>query len=108
MTPAIRAALAEHKADLLAGLVEANPLDQVVDEIGRRRGVEPVAVDGGQVIEPSPEPWPPRPAELARWPLVWRQRWGLLANELEDQGVPWPEHERRAFALVKAERKASP
>jgi hypothetical protein len=58
-------------------------------------------------FSPSLPPWPPRPAELARWPLAWRQRWGLLANELESQGWPFPECERRAFDRVRAERQAS-
>jgi hypothetical protein len=80
-----------------------NALDQVVGEISRRRGVAPVAIDGGRVIEPGLAPWPPRPAELAEWPLEWRQRWGLLANELEDAGTSFPECERQAFARVKAE-----
>ena len=31
-------------------------------------------------------PWPPRPAELASWPLAWRERWGWLANDLEARG----------------------
>ena len=53
-------------------------------------------------------PWPPRPAEVARWPIRWRERWGRRANELEDAGVPWPEHERQAFAEIKAEKEASP
>jgi len=48
-------------------------------------------------------PWPPRPAELAEWPIPWRERWGRLANQLQDQGVPWPDHERQAFDRVKAE-----
>jgi TubC N-terminal docking domain len=51
-------------------------------------------------------PWPPRPAELAHWPIPWRQRWGELANKLQDRGVPWPEHERQAFDLVKADKEA--
>jgi hypothetical protein len=84
-----------------------NALDQVVAEIAQRRGIAPVAVDGGRVLEPGPEPWPPRPAELARWPLEWRQRWGLLANELEDQGLKFPECEREAFEQIKAEMEGS-
>jgi hypothetical protein len=53
-------------------------------------------------LSPDP-PWPPRPLELSRWPVAWRAKWGLLANELEGQGVPFPECERRAFERVKAE-----
>jgi hypothetical protein len=74
MTPEVRAALATHKPVLL-----------------RLVGEEPSA------------PWLPRPAELAEWPVEWRARWGLLANELQDQGVPWPAHEHQAFEQVKAE-----
>jgi hypothetical protein len=48
--------------------------------------------------------WPPRPRELAKWPIERRQRWGELANKLEDKGVEWPESERRAFEQVKAEQ----
>jgi hypothetical protein len=48
-------------------------------------------------------PWPPRPSELALWPVKRRQRWGELANQLEDCGVPFPESERRAFEQIKAE-----
>jgi hypothetical protein len=51
-----------------------------------------------------PAPWPPRPAELANWPRPWRERWGLLANRFEEvEGISFPESERRAFAIVKAE-----
>jgi hypothetical protein len=50
------------------------------------------------------DPWPPRPAELAGWPIEWRERWGRLANQLEEEGVPFPESERAAFGVVKAER----
>jgi hypothetical protein len=56
----------------------------------------------------NPPPWPPRPAELARWPLEWRAKWGLLANELESQGLKFPECERRAFDIIKAEMEAMP
>jgi hypothetical protein len=48
----------------------------------------------------------PAPAELAEWPVEWRAKWGWLANELQDQGIPWPEHERQAFYQVKAEMEA--
>jgi hypothetical protein len=48
-------------------------------------------------------PWTPRPAELATWPIERRQRWGELANRLDDQGIPWPEHERQAYEQINAE-----
>lgn len=59
-------------------------------------------------IEPEPgpgpeRPWPPRPRELARWPVGWRERWGELSNRLEGEDVPFPESERRAFRRVEAE-----
>ena len=41
--------------------------------------------------------------ELARWPIPWRQRWGELANELEDQDLRFPESEREAFRRIKAQ-----
>jgi hypothetical protein len=37
----------------------------------------------------------------------WHQRWGELANALQDQGIPWPEHEREAVRHVKVEMIAS-
>jgi hypothetical protein len=57
--------------------------------------------------EDERSPGPPRPPELARWPIERREQWGRLANDLQDQGVPWPEHERQAFDLVKAEMEAA-
>jgi hypothetical protein len=58
----------------------------------------------GRPEEVSPAfatPWPPRPAELARWPIPWRERWGCRANELDLAGVPWPDHERQAFDEIR-------
>jgi hypothetical protein len=80
MTPEVKAALATHKPALLRLL----------------SGVE------------SPAPPPPRPAELAAWPLPWRQRWGELANALQDAGTPFPESEQQAFRQIKAEMDAAP
>jgi hypothetical protein len=59
----------------------------------------------------EPHPWTPRRppdvvAEIGRWPIPWRQRWGELCNQFE--GVPFPESERRANHQVKAEMAASP
>jgi hypothetical protein len=107
--------LIEHKAAVLPLLrAESNPagppqdpLDLVVAEISRHRGVAPVAVDGGRVLEPAPPPWPPRDPRLARWPVEWRQRWGRLANQLETSGTAFPDSERRAFDLVVAEMDAA-
>ncbi len=53
-----------------------------------------------------PEPWPPRPTELAEWPIPWRMKWGILSNQLQDQGVPWPDYERQAFKTIKAQKEA--
>jgi hypothetical protein len=88
MTPAIKAAVAEHKPALLALLVEAgpttDPLDLVVDQITRRRGVPAVAVEGGRLIEPRQTavpgpavlgPPPPDPEQVRRI----RERFAALA-----------------------------
>ena len=48
-------------------------------------------------------PWPPRPRDLHLWSIPMRQRWGELANRLEDQGIPWPDHEQQAYEQIKAE-----
>jgi hypothetical protein len=55
-------------------------------------------------MDATPTPWPPRPDDLADWPLAWRERWGRKANDLEADGVPYPESERRAWAETLAER----
>jgi hypothetical protein len=87
VTPEIRAALANHKPALMDILVNrSSEPDEILDA--------PIA---------GPPSWPPRPAELAGWPIARRERWGQLANELQDQGVHWPEDERLAFEKVKAE-----
>jgi hypothetical protein len=72
---------------------------------GSRTGVvEPLVKPPSGTEAPAPlAPWPPRPAELADWPVEWRERWGRLANELEDQGMPFPQHEIEAFRRVKTE-----
>jgi hypothetical protein len=78
LTDEIKAALAEHKPDLLA-----------------------LISPGGTPLTQAPAaamPWPPRPAELADWPIDWRERWGGLANHMEDQGT---------FRLTKVEMEAA-
>lgn len=44
--------------------------------------------------QPAPLPWR---AEIAGWPVPWREQWGRRANELEDLGLGWREAEERAF-----------
>lgn len=44
-------------------------------------------------------------AVVADWPIPWRERWGRLANELAEQGVPHPTDEQRAFAIAVEERQ---
>jgi hypothetical protein len=46
--------------------------------------------------DPTPDPLPWR-RRLARWPDLWRQRWGLRANVLEDAGLDWRSAESQAF-----------
>jgi hypothetical protein len=54
-------------------------------------------------MDRAPSPWPPRPEYLANWPIPYRERWGRIANELQDRGIPWPDHERLAFVQVEME-----
>ena len=37
---------------------------------------------------------------LANWPDNWRERWGLRANQLEDEGLGWRDAEVRAFVEI--------
>jgi hypothetical protein len=116
LTPEIKAELATHKPALLAVLAGvASAHDGPPARIDPGPAAVPEATDetnADDVEQPppaesaTPPPWPPRPAELAEWPVEWRAKWGVRANELQDQGIPWPEHERQAFYMVKAEMEA--
>lgn len=44
--------------------------------------------------------WPPRPKQLARWPLAKRELWGRRANRLEDEGLDWRAAEQQAYIEV--------
>ena len=44
---------------------------------------------------------------LATWPDHWRERWGRLANALEDRGISWRDAESRAFVEIWSEFRAS-
>jgi hypothetical protein len=91
-------------ADRLGGIEVADPLDPAPWKVPPDGVVEPL-VDSplGTEAPAALPPWPPRPAELADWPIEWRERWGRSAKRLQDEGVPWPEHERQAFERTKAE-----
>ena len=76
--------------------INQNNHPRKVGECPRRLATETTkSVSVVSVGSDSP-PWPPRPAELSGWSIDLRQRWGELANELEDQGVMFPESERKA------------
>lgn len=88
----------------------------LVDEIRRRtrkiqklltlQDPEPaVAEEPPAVAVPRKGP-PPCRAALAQWPVEWRERWGRLANALEESGLPWREAEARAFVEVWKQRRA--
>jgi hypothetical protein len=53
-------------------------------------------------LEVTGEPMPWR-RKLARWSDDLRERWGVLANALEDQGFPWRPAEQQAFDQVQRE-----
>jgi hypothetical protein len=37
---------------------------------------------------------------VANWPVEWRERWGLRANSLEEEGLSWRDAETQAFVEV--------
>lgn len=45
-------------------------------------------------------------SRVAKWPDNWRERWGLRANALEDQGLGWRRAEEQAFEEIREERDA--
>jgi hypothetical protein len=103
-------ALLTHKPALLALLAQVDdrtesagpPAAEPTEDVGAHAAAPSPAATLGP--GPGPSPWPPRPAALATWPTEWRQRWGELANTLQDRGIPWPDHERLAFNQVREER----
>jgi hypothetical protein len=96
----LREQLRQHKQAVIEFLAPTAPPRMptlVVDE--------PTPVDWvGQSPALAVVSWPPRPVELSRWPIAWRERWGHRSNQLQDEGVPWPDHERQAFDEVQAEK----
>ncbi len=85
------------------------------DEVRRRtqniqkmlllRDPEPLA-DPAAAISAAFSGPPPCRAALAHWPDEWREQWGILANALEDSGLPWHEAEARAFVEIWSIRRA--
>jgi hypothetical protein len=47
-------------------------------------------------------PWRRR---LADWPDEWRERWGVRANALEDEGLDWRSAEERAWSETLKEKR---
>jgi hypothetical protein len=45
--------------------------------------------------------------QLAVWPIEWREKWGRLANSLEDEGGSFPRSEFEAFNRIKKEMEAT-
>jgi len=65
-----------------------------------RHAVEPEEErigEGDSMNDPSIYPWR---THLATMPPEARERWGRRANELESEGVRFPESERRAFEEI--------
>ena len=92
-------------SDYLARFLEKNKDRPIGNTRQNRQKPGSAGSAGGSHKESVPisTPWPPRPQELADWPIDRRQRWGELANALEAQGVLFPESERRAFGQIKAQ-----
>ena len=59
---------------------------------------------GERTVELQPLPYR---KVLATWPDHWRERWGLLANALEDRGLSWRDAESRAFVEVCSQFRTS-
>ncbi len=94
--------------DRLGG-IETGPPDPAPWKVSPSGDVErDTQSPSGTEAPAASTPWPPRPDELASWPLEWRERWGSLANDLEARGTPWPQSEVEAFRQVKGERGTYP
>jgi hypothetical protein len=98
LTPEIRTGLTDHKAELLATLGA-----QQTQNVHVKYVKSPSApADQDEADQEDPPSWPPRPAELGRWPIPWRLAWGRLANKLEDEGLTTWDAEQMAFVEIKA------
>jgi hypothetical protein len=43
---------------------------------------------------------------VAAWPVEWRERWGLRANALEEQGLSWRDAEAQSFVETWNQRRS--
>jgi hypothetical protein len=92
LTPEIKAALAHHRPVLLGWLLAREPtLDPHDANLG----------------DPSYTPWLSRPDEMADWPIPWREKWRRRADQLREEGCPWPVDEWQAFHETKAATTAA-
>jgi hypothetical protein len=92
VTPEAKAAIQAHKPALLAMLADdqANLPSQP-------------AGDGEPLTKLTKTVWPPRPSELACWPIAWRQRWADRAEAHQAAGLGWQEAERLAYQATREE-----
>ncbi len=94
LTPGVLNLIAQHKPALLAVL---SPPGRAALSDG----------DDTDVVASGAPAWPPRPVELAGWPIPWRQRWADRAEAHQVEGLGWREAEQRAWHQTKAEFDAA-
>ena len=77
----------------------------LLDAESTERCIAPAAEVVGEcnVCPPSPSDRHEYQAQLARWPIPWRERWGKLANELEDRGLASSKSGHAAFRQIRTE-----
>ncbi len=92
LTPEIKAALAHHRPVLLSWLLAMEPSRDPHD---------------ANLSDLSYKQYLSRPDEMADWPIPWREEWRRRANELRDQGCPWPVDEWQAYHETKAALNAA-
>jgi hypothetical protein len=78
------------------GLAEGLPHDHPTQP-----NVEPNSEAREAVADAFPAAWPPRPADLGRWPIAWRQRWADRTARLEDEGLDWRHAESMAYGEMR-------
>jgi hypothetical protein len=92
ITPEIKAALEHHKPVLLRWLIAMEP------------SLDP---HDANLSDLSHKQFLSRPDEMVDWPISWREEWRRRANELRDQGCPWPVDEWQAYHETKSAMNAA-